>query len=42
VRLVADGARELVDDVRIVQVLLLRRERQQQVVLHEPRDEPGS
>ena len=38
-RLVADRARELVDDVRVVDVLLLRRQRQQQVMLDEPRDE---
>ena len=38
--LVADRARELVDDVRVVQVLLLRGQRQQQMVLHEPGDEP--
>ena len=38
-RLVADGPRELVDDVRIVQVLFLRGQRQQQMVLYQPRDE---
>src|SRR4029078_9043896 len=39
VGLVADRTSELVDHVRVVQVLLLRRQRQQQMVLHEPGDE---
>ena len=40
VRLVADRAREFLDHLGVGDVLLLRRDREDQVVAHEPGDEP--